>query len=157
MGAGSVLRCSPDRGGRFMSHSVRASGTVKRRCVAMIFILGSLALACGGGDPDTPPAGSASPREDAAAETPEASSAPAEETDALVSTSNYRFSPAELAMPAGSPSTLTYINNDPTLHNLSIYESKGGKKLFEGEMVDGESKTVYEIPALDAGKYHYQC
>jgi glucose/arabinose dehydrogenase len=60
------------------------------------------------------------------------------------------------AAPAGA-FTINLNNNDPFAHNLSIYDTKGGKALFTGSYVAKNSATSYDVPPLPAGAYYFQC
>ena len=74
-----------------------------------------------------------------------------------VVTDNLEFDVDELDLPAGTEVELELDNRDTVVHNLSIYESKGGDELFKGELVDGGEDATYEIPALQGGSYFFQC
>lgn len=74
-----------------------------------------------------------------------------------VVTDNLEFDVDELHFPADTEIELELDNRDTVVHNLSIYESKGGDELFKGELVDGGDEAVYEIPALDGGTYFFLC
>jgi plastocyanin len=69
------------------------------------------------------------------------------------------FDTDELTFAAGSPSTLSFDNQDSGVpHNVAIYsDADRAETLFQGEQVTGPSKTDYAIPALDAGTYYFQC
>lgn len=63
-----------------------------------------------------------------------------------------------LAAKAGQPITLQFNNADNFGHNFAILDRKGGtQKLFTGEVVTGPATTVYQVPALPAGTYYFQC
>lgn len=72
-------------------------------------------------------------------------------TDDLVFESDNFELPAETAV------EFELDNQDSAPHNLSIYESKGGDEIFKGEIVDAGKSMVYEIPAIAAGSYFFQC
>ena len=74
-----------------------------------------------------------------------------------VVTDNLVFDTDELHFPADTEVELELDNRDTVVHNLSIYESKGGDQLFKGELVDGGDEATYEIAALAAGSYFFQC
>ena len=73
-----------------------------------------------------------------------------------VTTAN-EFDHACYAAPANTPFTIALTNNDPFAHNLSIYKQKDGDALFTGAYVPKTSSTTYNVPALPAGAYYYQC
>jgi plastocyanin len=53
--------------------------------------------------------------------------------------------------------TVQFDNEDPTAHNFGIFDKKGGKELFKGNIVTGPNKTDYKVKPLKAGDYYYQC
>jgi plastocyanin len=53
--------------------------------------------------------------------------------------------------------TIKFNNDDPTAHNVGIFDKEGGKELFKGSVVTGPNTTDYEVKALKAGGYYYQC
>ena len=60
------------------------------------------------------------------------------------------------AAPVG-PFTITFNNQDPFAHNLSIYDKKGGNALFQGAYVAKASTMTYNVPTIPAGAYYFQC
>ena len=63
-----------------------------------------------------------------------------------------------LAVKAGAAFTIELQNSDTEQHNVSIYQSKGGSSLFKGtEFAEGGQTFTYEVGALDAGNYYFQC
>ena len=62
--------------------------------------------------------------------------------------------------PAGEPFTIVFDNRDSdTQHNVQVFggSEASGDTLFSGELITGPAQTEYEIPALDAGEYAYNC
>jgi plastocyanin len=53
--------------------------------------------------------------------------------------------------------TVHFDNQDPTTHNFAIYEKKGGKELFKGNVITGPTTTDYSVKPLKAGTYYFQC
>jgi plastocyanin len=53
--------------------------------------------------------------------------------------------------------TLHFDNEDPTAHNVGIFDQKGGKELFKGSVVTGPTTTDYKVKPLKPGDYYYQC
>jgi plastocyanin len=84
---------------------------------------------------------------------------PTDPTDAdyTITSVDMAFEADTLTVAAGTAFSLALVNEDSMPHNVAIYtdESKS-EKLFEGEMVT-DGTIVYEIPALDAGKYFFDC
>jgi plastocyanin len=68
-----------------------------------------------------------------------------------------------LAVPAGTPFTLTFENRDPGVpHNVEIFRTSaaaqrlGGAK-GPGDAVTGPGRAVYRVSALPPGTYYFQC
>jgi plastocyanin len=79
------------------------------------------------------------------------------EADVTVTSVDMAFDPGTVSAPAGEPFTLALVNRDAMPHNIAIYtDSSRSEKLFEGEMVTNGT-LVYDIPALDAGEYFFDC
>jgi plastocyanin len=53
--------------------------------------------------------------------------------------------------------TIHFDNQDPTSHNFGIYDKKGGKELFKGNVVTGPNTTDYKVKPFKPGTYYYQC
>jgi plastocyanin len=78
--------------------------------------------------------------------------------DVSVTAAEMAFDPGTVTVTAaGEAFTIAFANEDAMPHNIAIYsdESKS-EKLFEGEMVT-DGSIVYDIPALDAGEYFFDC
>jgi len=80
-------------------------------------------------------------------------------TDLSVTVSNISFGTNCLAAPAGQPFTIAFDNQDASVpHNLAIYpEGDGAKPVFTGDIVTGVASATYDVPALQAGTYRFQC
>ena len=74
-----------------------------------------------------------------------------------IEAAGFAFTTEELTLPADQEIELEFVNEDAAPHNVSIYESEGGKALFEGEIISAGQQTTYAIPALPKGKYPFQC
>ncbi len=79
-----------------------------------------------------------------------------------VTAQNIAFDTDEIDLVAGKASKLTFDNQDAgTPHNIAIYPSESeisaDAALFQGDLVTGPAKQVYDIPALDAGTYYFHC
>ena len=85
-----------------------------------------------------------------------ADEAPAD-ADYTVTAADMAFDPGTLTVAGGEAFTIALVNEDAMPHNIAIYtdESKS-EKLFEGEVVT-DATVVYDIPALDAGEYFFDC
>ena len=69
------------------------------------------------------------------------------------------FDTACLALPAGETVTLRLVNaEDAEPHNVAIYtDSSRSTQLFAGEIISGGELIEYEVPALEAGTYYFNC
>jgi cytochrome c oxidase subunit 2 len=69
---------------------------------------------------------------------------------------NTAFDKSKLDVPAGKPFVIHFDNKDSMPHNVGIYD-KSGKELFTGEIITGPKMIDYQVPALPAGDYTFQC
>lgn len=73
------------------------------------------------------------------------------------------FTPATLSVPAGEEFTLTFNNDDSGIpHNVQIFAGTDmtAKALWapkDNETVTGPGSVEYQIDALDAGTYTFNC
>jgi len=130
---------------------------------------GALILAaCGGGGEDTTePAPTTDTATSSAPTSTETESVPAVSTTleltAPVDSANTGFAETELTAPADTEFTIHFVNDDAGIpHNVQIFEgaSATGTPVFapeDNEMVTGPDEVDYEIPALAAGTYTYNC
>jgi plastocyanin len=61
---------------------------------------------------------------------------------------------------AGEPFTIEFDNRDEgTQHNIEIFTGPdpSGDTLFEGDLVTGPDQVQYDVPALDAGEFAFNC
>jgi plastocyanin len=70
---------------------------------------------------------------------------------------NIEFDKDALDFPAATDVVLKFENHEAIPHNLSIYESKGGDIIFEGEIQNAEGEVEYEFTTPEAGEYYFQC
>lgn len=68
-----------------------------------------------------------------------------------------KFEQTSLAVLGKKGFTIHFDNEDPTSHNVGIYDQKGGKELFKGSIVAGPNTTDYHVNPLKPGTYYYQC
>lgn len=79
------------------------------------------------------------------------------DADVTVTAADMAFDPGTVTVAGGGTFTLALVNEDAMPHNIAIYaDSSKTEKLFEGEMVT-DGTVVYEISALDAGAYFFDC
>ena len=70
------------------------------------------------------------------------------------------FDTDQIQLAPDAPTTLTFDNQDPATHNLSIYddpESAAGQPLFTFEPFPGPAEQTFDVPAIPAGQYYFQC
>jgi plastocyanin len=70
------------------------------------------------------------------------------------------FSTKDLTFKAGTPTNLTFDNQDPSVpHNVVIFQGNNdkGAQVFSGPLVTGPAQVVYNVPALVAGTYYFHC
>jgi plastocyanin len=61
---------------------------------------------------------------------------------------------------AGEPFTIEFDNRDEgTQHNIEIFTGPdpSGDTVFEGDLVTGPDQVQYDVPALDAGEFAFNC
>jgi plastocyanin len=77
--------------------------------------------------------------------------------DVTVTAVDMAFGPGTVTVAAGEAFTVALVNEDEMPHNIAIYsDSSKSEKVFEGEMVT-DGTVVYDLPALDAGEYFFDC
>jgi plastocyanin len=76
-----------------------------------------------------------------------------------VTADSLAFDTGCLALPAGEAVTIRLVNaEDVEPHNVAIYtDPSGSTQLFGGDIVDGGESIDYQIPALEAGTYYFDC
>jgi plastocyanin len=69
------------------------------------------------------------------------------------------FDTKEIKLPADTPSQLTFENQDPFAHNLSIYtdDTASGEPLFTFEPFPGPATKSFRVPAIKEGEYYFHC
>ncbi len=73
---------------------------------------------------------------------------------------NLAFQPTSITVPAGKPFQIVFTNQDAGVqHNVQIFGNPdfSGTPLFSGDLVTGPGKVTYDVPALDAGTYAFNC
>ena len=163
---------------------MRKAWQISRRvlpAVVAIGLIAALAAACGSGNSTSgtatgasptiefqTPAGSAS----ASGTTPAGSSSTASAggsstagaggaatTLQIAAEPGDKYDKNTLTVPAGAPVTVQFTNNDSIIHNFAVYDTKGGKELYTGDLFKGPNVTKDEkftAPAK-AGNYYFQC
>jgi plastocyanin len=71
--------------------------------------------------------------------------------------SNIQYTEKTLTAPAGTAFQIDFDNEDAgTPHNIQIKDSSGAVK-FTGATFNGVATQAYDVPALGAGSYPFQC
>lgn len=79
------------------------------------------------------------------------------EGELSITAQNISFDRKELDLPASTEVKLVFHNKEAVPHNLAIYDEKGGKALFTGDIVNTEGEKTYEFTTPEAGTYYFQC
>lgn len=138
------------------------------RIAAVAVIAGLLLAACSGGDSpsdETTTETSTATATETSSATETETSAPSTELTltAPVGSSNTGFAETELSAPADTPFTIVFKNDDTGIpHNVQIFEGTDTTVppvwAPEGNaLINGVAEETYEIPALPAGTYTFNC
>jgi len=81
--------------------------------------------------------------------------------DLTVTATNVQFDTDTIELTAGEETSLEFVNEDQLVHNIAIYPDQAAADgqsdaLFDGEDITGTTVT-YQVPALEAGEYPFQC
>lgn len=105
-------------------------------------------VACGGGDDNGDPTGPADPGR----------TATVEGGSVDVSADNLAFDADTIEAPAGEAFTIVFTNAEGVPHNIAIHAEQGGEEVMMGDVITGPDATIeYEVPALEAGEYYFEC
>ena len=59
---------------------------------------------------------------------------------------------------AGEAFTIHFVNGDDMAHNVAVYnDSSKANEIMRGEIQPGQGEIDYEVEALDAGEYYFDC
>jgi plastocyanin len=73
---------------------------------------------------------------------------------------NIAFQQTRLTVPAGEPFRIVFQNQDAGVqHNVRIFDNPdySGTTIFQGDLVTGPATVTYDVPALEAGTYAFDC
>ena len=75
-----------------------------------------------------------------------------------VAASNLKFDADELQIATGG-TVIAFDNADTQPHNVAIYDGEDATAppLFKGDIINGGQTIDYEVPAVEAGEYYFQC
>ena len=75
--------------------------------------------------------------------------------DATIVAKDIKFQQPQVAVKAGAPLAVVFVNQDGAPHNIKISDA-AGKEVFKGDIVSNATVT-YQVPALAAGTYTFIC
>ncbi len=81
-------------------------------------------------------------------------------TSITIVAQNIAFAQTTFTVPAGRPFTIVFDNRDAGVqHNVQIFDNPdySGTPVFKGDLVTGPATTTYQVPALEAGTYPFDC
>ncbi len=80
-------------------------------------------------------------------------------TEVALEAKDVKFDKDCIAAPADTPWEIEFKNADKNIdHNVAIYDSdKLAKTLFKGKLFKGVATETYEVAAMPAGAYYFQC
>jgi mono/diheme cytochrome c family protein/plastocyanin len=103
------------------------------------------------------PSGSPAPGPSASAGASAAPSGPPSDVVIEIAALNIAFSTDSLSVPADTPFTLRFDNQDANIqHNVEIKDSANAS-VYKGEIFAGVAQRDYAVPALAAGSYPFIC
>ncbi len=79
-------------------------------------------------------------------------------TSLALTAENHKFDKDCLAVTAGESFTIWFDNRDRDRHNVAVLPSHTSTEtIFGGDIVPGPRSTVYAVPNMKAGTYHFHC
>ena len=79
-------------------------------------------------------------------------------TSLALTAETHKFDKDCLAVTAGESFTIRFDNRDSDRHNVAILPSHSATEtIFAGDIVPGPKSTVYAVPNMKAGTYHFHC
>jgi plastocyanin len=111
------------------------AGTYYFHCVVHPTMIGTIEAAGGGGQSPGPSGG------------------------VTVVAQGLQFDTSEIDLPANTPTTITFTNNDAgQQHDIAIFQDDSlAKVLFRGDLVTGVATVKYQVPGLPEGTYYFHC
>ena len=109
--------------------------------IGSITLLALLLAACGGGDGDGGPGGTAT----------------VENGTVEITADDLEFSAGTIEATAGEAFTVVFTNLESVPHNWSIYREEGGEAIAVGDVISQDETDEIEVPALEPGEYFFVC
>ena len=117
--------------------------------ITLTLVFGSVLAACSGGteasDPATTEGGTGG------------DTATVEGGNVEISAADLAFNVTTIEAPAGEDFTITLVNDDSAVHNVSVYSEEGGELLAEGPFIDPDQTGTTDVSALEPGTYFFVC
>ncbi len=134
-----------------------------RWILAVVAVLALAMAACSSSDESSTPAADTAGDTGAATDTGAPPASTALTITAPVGASNSGFAETELAVPADTAFTIVFKNDDAGIpHNVQIFEGTDTSTTpvfapTDNALITGVDEVTYEVPALPAGTYTYNC
>jgi plastocyanin len=123
--------------------------TVSRRLLPAATLLVVVLAACSSGPSTTPLPSGAEPPSDCAR---------VENGVITLEAENLAFSAPCMVANAGEAFTIHFVNGDAMPHDVAVYtDSSKANEIMRGEIQPGQGEIDYEVEALDAGEYYFDC
>ncbi|HEX6474458.1 MAG TPA: cupredoxin domain-containing protein [Candidatus Limnocylindria bacterium] len=123
--------------------------TVSRRLLPAALLSALVLAACSTGPTTTPLPSGAEPPSDCAR---------VENGVINIGARDLGFTQPCMVANAGEAFTIHFTNADAMPHNISIYEdSSKANEIMRGETQTGSGEIDYDVDALDAGQYYFDC
>ena len=79
-------------------------------------------------------------------------------TSLALTAETHKFDKDCLAVTAGESFTIRFDNRDSDRHNVAVLPAHTSTEtIFAGDIVPGPKSTVYAVPNMKAGTYHFHC
>ena len=123
--------------------------TVLRRLLPVAMLLLVVLTACSSGASITPlPSGAEPP----------SNCARVEDGVITIGARDLAFTQPCMVANAGEAFTIHFVNGDDMAHNVAVYnDSSKANEIMRGEIQNGQGEDDYEVEALDAGEYYFDC
>jgi plastocyanin len=123
--------------------------TVSRRLLPAAMLLIVVLAACSTGPSTTPlPSGAEPP----------SNCARVESGVITIGAKDLAFTQPCMVANAGEAFTIHFVNGDSMPHNVAVYtDSSKANEIMRGEIQNGPGEADYDVEALDAGQYYFDC
>ena len=123
--------------------------TVSRRLLPAVTLLVIVLTACSSAASTTPLPSGAEPPSDCAR---------VENGVITLEAENLAFSAPCMVANAGEAFTIHLVNTDDMPHNVAVYnDSSKSNEIMRGEIQPGQGEIDYEVEAMEAGEYYFDC